>query len=182
MGRLTDIDWNLVQFKYEVLGYSIEEIQDEYQLSDAHINYISKGWKRVPAAERKHLTFTKLESLEEVTEEVKAQIAEESETLTTLKQKYLLPKFLELENAILTKAISLAQKLDADKSNVNSLQTLTSILNNLLPNNPLINKRAEVVEPGTPHSPQEWKLTIVDPTKSQGTEEAVPTDNQAKEV
>lgn len=161
MGRLSEIDWSLVQFKYEVLGSSLEEIKEEYDLSEGHLAYVSKDWKVIPAAAKKKLEFADLSSLESLTDDIAGQISQEASLLQTLKQRSLLTKYLELENILLTKAITLAQELTNEGTSVNRLSTLTGVLTNLLAHNPLLSPKVD--ETSGEGEARDWTLTIVEP-------------------
>lgn len=176
MGNLKDINWDLLKFEYEVLGTSLEDLQEKYDVSQAMMQYSAKTWVQAPVTKREALQFTKLDSLTELSEDVAAKVAEESAIVSTIKQKYLLPKYIQLENILVTKAISLASSLTNDKVNASTLSTLTNILNNLLTNNPLLTKteapEAEV------QRPQKWEIEVVHPTiPPPSSTEATPVHN-----
>ena len=176
MSHLSNIDWNLVQFQYEILGATKEELMLEYDLTESYVEYITRNWKPVPAAQRKSLQFTQLDTLEELTDDVASQIRKEAHALTTIKQKHLLPKYLELENILVNRAISLASVLEIERSSVPAISTLTNVLMTLLQNNPLYSNEDGQIGSG---EPQEWKVTVV---KSENTREALSSVSDEKEI
>ena len=160
MAKLRDINWDLLKFQYEVLGVPLEEIQSENDISDALLQYNSRDWNQAPLISRKNLQFTNLDSLTELTDEVIGQVQEESQITNTIKQKFLLPKYIELESILLEKSISLAKGLEAERASASALNTLTSVLTSLLKHNPIL-APANQDEESKGNQDREWKITFV---------------------
>lgn len=162
MKKLSEVNWDLVKFQFEILGYSLEELQQEYEVSSAVMSYQARNWVQAPASKREQLQFTNLDSIEEMSNEVLAQITDEAIITSLIKQKHFLPKYLELENILLAKAISLAKTLQEERASVSALNTLASVLDSLLKHNPIL-KAQEVKneDEGGVGSPTEWKVTVV---------------------
>jgi len=179
MAKLSEIDWNLLKFEFEVLGKSLEELADSYEINASIMAYQAKDWKQSPASIRESLQFTKLDSITELSEEIASQVKNEAEIISLIKQKFLLPKYVQLENILLEKSIALASSLESTTTgSASAIRTLTSTLMDLLKNNPIL---APKEEEDTPHEgTRDWTVTFVDaPTTSPSEAGPVPDEEQA---
>lgn len=142
-------NWDILKFKYEVLGQSLEAISMDTGLSLPLLRNNAKNWKQL--------------SLVEDDGNKAMSTAERSSRIhSVLKQNMLGPKYAELEMILLYKAIELANGLSDSPDNVNviALKNLTEVLSNLLANNPaLAPKRQD--EPGGFISDNKWEINII---------------------
>jgi len=156
---MLETNWELIQFKYEVLGISLEELAREYTLSLPVLKFNSKDWKQLPLALKEPLDLKDLTSLEDVLTKLGEETASQTKAFGVLKQKFLGPKYVELETVLLYKAIAMAQELKAsDSRGASTLRSLANVLTDLLANNPLLAPNSEIE--GTENS-REWKIMVV---------------------
>jgi hypothetical protein len=161
---MEDTNWELIQFKHEVLGYSLEELAREHSLSLPVLNFNAKDWKQLPLAKEK-LSLQDISSFEEIIEKLGDQTESHTKAFTILKQKFLGPKYVELETVLLHKAIKLALNInESDPLGSRTLQSLTNVLSNLLSHNPLVSGVTDQNEGGF-GTQREWKITVVDSKK-----------------
>jgi len=162
------INWELLKFRYEVLGTSLEEISTSTGVSMTILKYTTQDWKMLPLAEEDSLDLTDIKSLEDVLEKLGNKTSIQTRAFSILKQKFLGPKYVELETVLLYKAIEMANAIDASEVlGARTLKTLSEILNSLLERNPLLT--TDVQSEGGSES-HKWEVTIVDANKS-GSEE-----------
>jgi hypothetical protein len=167
---MQDTNWELLKFKYEVLGNDLDQIAEEHQVSPAVLKYNAKDWKQIPLARKEPLNLEELKSLEDVLSKLGEETAAHTKAFAILKQKFLGPKYVELETVLLHKAIEMAQGLSAqDPRGAATLKNLASILTELLAKNPLltVGTAEEITDPNN----REWKITVVDSRKD-GEEDA----------
>ena len=157
---MSETNWELVQFKYEVLGIPLEELAREYNLSLPVLKFNSRDWKQLPLALKEPLDLKGLTSLEDVLTKLGEETGNQTKAFGVLKQKFLGPKYVELETVLLYKAIEMAQELKAnDSRGASTLRSLANVLTDLLANNPLLAPDREME--GSENS-REWKITVVD--------------------
>jgi len=161
---MSEINWELVKFQYEVLGMSLPDLASQYNLSLSHIELAAEDWVRIPLAERKALVIEDTSSMEKVTEQMLRQVREQARTSSILKQKHLGPKYMALEVMLLSKATEVLQNLDInDRNSATAVKTLTSVLKDLLEHNTLINAEGDKEEFGDGGGVNKWEITIVEP-------------------
>ena len=174
MTKLTEINWDLLKFEYEINGSSLEELQEYYNISSAVMAYQAKDWKAIPAAKQSALKFPDLEDLTSLTDQVVSQVRQESETRNTIKQKFLLPKYIQLEHILVTKCIKIASSLEEDRASSSAVKTIAEVLKSLLSLNPIL-APGEQIDTQSGDGAKEWKITFVDAKSTSPSEaEAVP--------
>jgi len=156
---MDEINWELVQFKYEVLGSSLETLAQEYHLSLPVLKFNSKDWKQIPLAQQQ-LGLEDISSLEDILTKLGDQTASQAKAFAILKQKFLGPKYVELETVLLHKAVQMASAIkEGDPLGHRTLRSLATVLADLLEQNPLLRSMDDV---DGNHNSREWKVTIVD--------------------
>ena len=156
---MEDTHWELLQFKHEVLGYTLEELAREHNLSLPVLNYNAQHWKQIPLAKEK-LDLEDLTSFEEILSKLGEQTERQSRAFSILKQKFLGPKYIELETVLLHKAIGLAGNVkENDPMGAKTLQSLVNVLTDLLKHNYLIGGRNEE---GELTENREWRIIVED--------------------
>jgi len=161
---MQDINWDLLKFKYEVLGISIKDLAMEHSVSEPVLKYNSQSWKRIPLASGTPLDLEGLTSLEDVLTKLGSETSSQTKAFAILKQKFLGPKYVELETVLLHKAIEMAQSLKSDDPRAAQvLRSLTTVLGDLLIQNPLLVSDALEKD----ESATEWKITVVDGSKKE---------------
>lgn len=137
---MQDINWELIQFKYEFLGFSLADLAVEHSISAAVLDYNAKEWKQISLEQVESMDMSEIKSIDDVLNKLNSQIINQTQAFSILKQKFLGPKFIELETILLHKAISIASNLDEkDKQSANTLKHLVDVLTNLINQNPLLN-------------------------------------------
>ncbi len=160
---MQDTNWELVKFKYEVLGVAIADLAQEHNISLPVLEYNSKDWIQIPLARKEPLDLKDITSIEDVLMKLGNETASQTRAFAVLKQKFLGPKYVELETVILHKAIEMAAELKgSDPRGAATLRSLTTVLSDLLAQNPLL---GSAVEEGIGEGSKEWKITFVDATK-----------------
>ena len=152
-------NWDLLKFKFEVLGISIKDLSKETQISETILNFNSKDWVQLPLEELKSLDLNELKSLDDILTKLGDRTAAQTKVFSILKQKFLGPKYVELETILLHKAIELASAVDSsDVKAANVLSGLTSLLGNLIGQNP------ELVSEGSSDGKPDgkWEITFVE--------------------
>lgn len=156
---MLDTNWELVKFKYEILGNSLEELAQEYCLSMPVLKYNSKDWKQIPLASGESISLKDITSLEDVLTKLGTQTSSQTKAFAILKQKFLGPKYVELETVLLHKAIEMASNIkETDPRAAQTLRSLATVLSDLLIQNPLLTSNDRVDD----SSATEWKITVVD--------------------
>ena len=159
---MQDINWDLVQFKYEFLGFSLESLANEYHISTAVLNYNAKNWKQISLEQGDLTSIDEIKSIDDVLTKLSKQTVSQTQAFSILKQKYLGPKFIELETILLYKAISIASNLkENDKGSANVLKNLVDVLTNLIDQNPMLNP--DDIEEGD--SDKTWEVKIIHTTE-----------------
>lgn len=157
-----ETNWDLLKFKYEVLGISVEDLAQEHSLSPPLLKFNSKDWKQIPLASQIPLDLEGLTSLEDVLVKLGSETSSQTKAFAILKQKFLGPKYVELETVLLHKAIEMAGELkSSDPRAANILRSVASVLSDLLTHNPLLAPDNELLDDST----KEWKITVVDSTE-----------------
>ena len=161
---MLDTNWDLLKFKYEVLGASVESLAQEHQVSLPVLKFNSQNWTQIPLAKKKPLDLKGLSSLEEVLSELGNETSSQTKAFAILKQKFLGPKYVELETVLLHKAIKMASEIkENDPRGAQTLRSLATVLSDLLTHNPLLVSGDAVEGDGT----KEWKVTFVDASKKE---------------
>ena len=136
---MQDINWDLVQFKYEFLGFSLDDLAREHSISKAVLDYNSKDWKAVSLEQDLSFDMSEIKTIEDILTKLNNQVINQTQAFLILKQKFLSPKFIELETTILHKAISIINLLDEkDSRSAKTLKELTEVLVGLLNQNPML--------------------------------------------
>ena len=136
---MQDINWNLVQFKYEMLGYSLEDLAREHNISAAVLAYNAKSWKQISLEQNASIDMENIKSIEDVLTKLNSQVINQTQAFQILKQKFLGSKYIELETILLQKTISVASSIpDNDVKAASILKSLTETLTNLINQNPLL--------------------------------------------
>jgi hypothetical protein len=160
---MQDTNWEIVKFKYEILGASLESLAEEHSLSLAVLQYNSKSWKQISLEQEELMDLEDIKSIEDVLVKLSKQTTDQTQAFLILKQKFLGPKFMELETVLLHKAISLASNInDKDPRAASVIKSLTEVLVNLIGQNPLL-KSGESVSDGD--GEKVWEVRIVETEK-----------------
>lgn len=160
---MQDINWSLIKFKYEFLGFSLEDLAAEHSISLAVLQYNSKDWKQISLEQEELVDLEGIKSIEDVLVKLSKQTTNQTQAFLILKQKFLGPKFMELETVLLHKAISLASNIDSkDPRAASTLKSITEVLVNLIGQNPLL-KSGEGVGGGD--GEKVWEVRIVEAEK-----------------
>ena len=155
-----DINWELLKFKYEVLGVSIEDLASEHSVSGPVLKFNSQDCNQLSLASQQPLDLKDLTSLEDILLKLGSETASQTKAFGILKQKFLGPKYVELETVLLHKAIEMANALKSeDPRGAATLRSLSTVLHDLLEQNPLLTpgEKTEDEKEAT-----EWKITIVE--------------------
>ncbi len=177
MPQLSDINWDLLKFKYEILGVGLPEIQAEYEISDSLMQYNSRNWHVVPASQRKSIKFTSIEDITSLTSDIAEQVRNEAEIISLVKQKFLFPKYVELEHILLTKAIAIANNMPEETTSAGTISLLQGVLYEMLRHNPIINMDTEE---STVVAAQKVEVTVVNAKNTSATETTpVPDKKEA---
>jgi len=156
---MQDTNWDLVQFKYEFLGFSLGDLAREHSISEAVLEYNSKGWKQISLVQDDLVDMSEIKSIDDVLTKLSSQTLNQTQAFLILKQKFLGPKFMELETILLHKAISIASNLDEkDSRSAATLKSVTEVLVNLIGQNPLL-KSGEVA---SGDGDKVWEVRVVE--------------------
>ena len=156
---MQDTNWDLVRFKYEFLGFSLESLAREHNLSTAVLEYSSKDWSQISLGQDVLVDMKDIKSIDDVLKKLSKQTINQSQAFQILKQKFFGSKYMELEATLLHKAVQIASNLDEkDSRAASTLKSLTETLINLISQNPLL-KSWEVGN--TEDSDKVWEVRIV---------------------
>ncbi|MBR9682474.1 MAG: hypothetical protein GOV02_02260 [Candidatus Aenigmarchaeota archaeon] len=159
---MRETNWELLKFKYEVLGSSIEDLAAEHCVSKPVLEFNSRNWKKVSFGMEKPLDLEGVSSMEDILLKLGSETSSQTKAFAILKQKFLGPKYVELETVLLHKAIEMATELNSgDARAANTLRSLAVVLGDLLARNPLLTPGDEESE----GEAREWKITVVDATE-----------------
>jgi hypothetical protein len=157
---MQDTNWDLIKFKYEFLGASLEDLAAEHSISLTVLQYNSKNWKQISLEQGSPVDLDSIKSIEDVLVMLSKQTVNQTQAFLIIKQKFLGPKFMELETILLHKAILLASNInDKDLRAASTLKSLTEVLVNLIGQNPLL-KSGESLGGGD--GEKVWEIRIVD--------------------
>lgn len=152
-------NWDLLKFKYEVLGVSLEDIAKESDISTAVVNFNAKDWVQLPLEELKNLNLSEMKSLDDILSKLGTRTADQTKVFSILKQKFLGPKYIELETILLHKAIELASAVDGtDPKAATMLNSLTMLLSSLIDQNPALTTEG----PNADKPDGKWEITFVE--------------------
>lgn len=142
-------NWDIIKFKYEILGMSLEAIHVDTGLSMPLLQANSKKWNQLSLVEDENVALSSAERAQKIQ--------------SVLKQTHLGPKYVELEMILLYKAIEIAENLDAsaDNSNIVALKNLTAVLSNLIANNPALVPAQKDDGSLSPQSDNKWEINII---------------------
>ena len=159
---MQDINWDLVQFKYEFLGFSLASLAIEHCISTAVLDYNAKNWKQISLEQDDLIDISEIKSIDDVLNKLSKQTVSQTQAFSILKQKYLGPKFIELETILLHKAISIASNLkENDKGSASTLKHLVDVLTSLIDRNPMLNP--DDVEDGD--GDKTWEIKVIHSTE-----------------
>lgn len=160
---MNETNWELLKFKYEVLGISIEDLANEHCVSIPVLKFNSQSWKKISFGMEKPLDLQGVSSMEDILLKLGSETSSHTKAFAILKQKFLGPKYVELETVLLHKAIEMATELkSSDPRSANTLRSLAAVLGDLLARNPLLVPGDGGVESD---GSREWKITFVDAVK-----------------
>ena len=164
----TNTDWKLVQFQYEALDYSLEQLSEEHDLSLPLLKYAAKdgNWTQIP-----------LPSLEDSSpDEITANTKQRQAIINSLAQRFVGPKISSLGCILLNKTIKMANLVDPTNArSANTLKTLTSIYEQLKVSYfPDTNDIESVGE-------HKWEIEIVEP-KNETASQANALSNEKEAV
>lgn len=156
---MQDINWELVRFKYEFLGFSLEDLAKEYPVSLTVLKYNSQNWKQISLEQNELVDLENIKSIDDVLAKLSTQTINQTQAFLILKQKFLGPKYIELETTLLYKAISTASHLsDEDPKAASVLESLVEILVKLINQNPLLKSGDTSGKEGE----KVWEIRIVE--------------------
>jgi len=166
---MQDINWSLIKFKYEFLGFSLEDLAAEHSVSPAVLQYNSKDWKQISLEQENLVDLEGIKSIEDVLVKLSKQTTNQTQAFLILKQKFLGPKFMELEAVLLHKAITLASNIsDKDPRAASTLKSITEVLVNLVGQNPLLKSGENI---GGGDGEKVWEVRIVDAKENKNKDE-----------
>jgi hypothetical protein len=142
-------NWDILKFKYEVMGVSLEAISMDTGLSLPLIQRNARDWKQLPL-------------VEDDGNALMSDAERAAKLHSVLKQSHLGPKYVELEMILLYKAIEIANNMNdsADNSNIMALKNLTDVLSNLLAQNPSLAPVKQSDGVGHP-ADNKWEINII---------------------
>lgn len=172
---MQDTNWELIQFKYEFLGSSLEDLAREHSVSPTVLKYNSQNWNQISLEQSDPVDMKEVKSIDDVIAKLNTQVINQAQAFQIIKQKFLGPKYMELETALLYKAISIASNIDEDDPRAATvLKSLTDTLINLLSQNPLL-KSGEL---GGGDGDKVWEIKIVEAKPKKN---AIQENNQGEE-
>jgi len=156
---MQDTNWELIQFKYEFLGFSLKDLAREHSISLAVLEYNSKDWKPISLEQCDPVNMDSIKSIDDVLDKLSTQTLNQTQALSILKQKFLGSKYVEFETILLFKAIAIASNLaENETKSATTLRALTDILVNLLGQNPLLQSGEIANREGD----KVWEIKIVE--------------------
>jgi hypothetical protein len=156
---MQDTNWDLVQFKYEFLGFSLADLASEHSISPAVLEYNAKHWNQILLDQDNLVDLNEIKSIDDIISKLGKQTINQSEAFSIIKQKFLGPKFIELETILLHKAISIASNVDEkDPRSANTLKNIVEVLTSLLSQNPLLGSKEDTSEGD---GDKVWEIKIV---------------------
>jgi hypothetical protein len=167
-------DWELLKFKHEVLGQTLEDLARENNISLPVLKFNAKDWKQLPLVEGNQISFAEITSLEDIIDKLGDKTSAQTEAFQILKQRFLGPKYIELETVLLHKSIEMAR----EATDAKVLRSIASILNDLMEHNPLLTSRDRGDD--SAFTKKEWKVTFVDVVKEQAKQNK-PEEEQHEE-
>jgi len=168
---MLDVNWDIVQFKYEFLGFSLPDLAAEHNISAAVLGYNAKGWNQIELDQTDLVDMNEIKSIDDVLNKLGKQTINQTQAFSIIKQKFLGPKFIELETILLHKATSIASNLDEkDSRSANTLKNLVEVLTGLLAQNPLLGSK-ESTDGGDGDKVWEIKIINAPETDPSGKEE-----------
>ena len=173
---MQDINWSLVQFKYEMLGYSLEELAEEHSLSIAVLEYSSKNWKQISLEQDASIDMGEVKSIEDVLIKLNSKVINQTQAFQILKQKFLGSKYIELEVILLQKTISIASSIsDTDIKAATTLKSLTEILTNLISQNPLL--KSDSLNNDESEKEKVWEVRFMETKPKEEEKDGIATSN-----
>jgi hypothetical protein len=126
------IDFKTIRMRYELLGDTLPELASEYNLNPEALDFLAKdeGWSQhlLPTP----VTTGQAKDVEGYAKQLLEASKHKLSILSVYHQLALRPQYIELEQTLLAKAVSLAKHLDEKEvMAVSKLKTLTSVLNDL---------------------------------------------------
>lgn len=134
---MSAIDWDLLQYLYEVYGTSILDLAAQNGTTESMVRYVAnqRGWKRSKLAQ----SATKWKDTEELDETMLDEVATKMKALSLLNQHGLNPKLQSLEANIINKAIDVTQNINPEHPNsADAIQKMSALLEKLKSSNPAI--------------------------------------------
>ena len=124
------IDWQLAQIQYEVFDVPFDQIAQEYDTTPRMVKYAAEkhGWKKNDLA----LVLQQKLEVGEIDSELIDQISERLGILFTVKSSALMPSYVMLEAALLSKCIAHVKSLDADNpASATNIKMVADVLKTL---------------------------------------------------
>lgn len=164
---MPEINWELIKFKYEVLEISLDRLAEEHGISPSALQYAAKNWEQVPLVERGE-DFDAVEG-------VQSGLVEQSKIFSMLKEKFLGPKYIELETTLLHKAIEIANSIPAEGIGAAKIvKDLAEIYKNLT-----VEKNKDI-DNHLIDTPTKWEVVVVDPEVKKEDESEIKTSDTTK--
>lgn len=147
--RVPSTNWDIIKFKYEVMGLSLEAIAVDTGLDISLLRHNAKSWKQ-------------LSLVEDDGDRALTAAERASKIQSVLKTSHLGPKYVELEMILLYKAIEISNNLtdSSDNTNIIALKNLTEVLGNLLAQNPALAQVRKESEAFLPKD-NKWEINII---------------------
>ena len=127
------VDWGLIQIQYETLGSTVEQLSEQFDISEAMIRYAieEKSWKQMPICAAVQ-DWRNVEQVQDIGEELITEVQDRMRIMQTVKQSTLGPKYIALETAILGKGLEVIRGIHPDNPNAaNQLKAITDVLQSL---------------------------------------------------
>ena len=167
MGLENTIDWELIQFKFEALDYSVEQLAAEHTISLALLKYATASWEKIELPKTDKLDIDSLAS----------DVQSRAQFIDVLSRRYMGPKLTSLGCTLLDKTLRLANSINAtDKRTANTLKILTAVYQEL---RSIHAPTTEETGGGSP--PTKWEVHIVEP-KTNGACETKAVCNKTQKV
>ncbi len=128
-----NIDWDTIRIQYEIFHESVDVLAQENGTTPAMIEYAvqEKGWSRAPMKGMLH-DVRDVSTLEQVTDDVIASVAERVSTINVLKNAAMNPRYIALETAIINKAKEIVSALMPQAPTAgDQLKKVTEVLDKL---------------------------------------------------
>jgi len=155
-----DINWEILKFKHEVLGASLEQIAGETGISLSLLNHCAKAWKPLNLTGLKEISLEDVQSFDELIDRLRDNTYSQTEAFELLKERFLTTEYIELETLIVHKAISIVSSLvPTHQDSPRYLKSMAEVLTSLK----VKAARQPEDDEGTRRITK-WEITVVDPS------------------